>query len=309
MVRTSGSGTPSSCRGSSLSTARPTCALVGALATVRSRGRSADGSGGRRAAPKAQGVLFRLRVFCSVRRSERALRRLFSVCCDLAGAPAAASATVRPWGQCAGRSGLRSLRHGFGRALACCRGPYQWVVQCELRGDCFSVRSEIVRRSGRCLGYSTAVGSMCRSLQSTLFAARLWARIGLLPWSVSVGPGRPRRVVARPALPHGRRVLPSVPRLQYGPGDAGLMAREVAARRLRRKGCCSAFVYSVPCASWCELCGDCFSARRQFAGAPAAASATVRPWGRCVGCSGLRSSRHSLGRARACCGGSCPCVR
>ena len=48
-----------------------------AQATVWFRGRGADGSGSCCAAPKAQGVLFRVRVFCSVRLLVRAVRRPF----------------------------------------------------------------------------------------------------------------------------------------------------------------------------------------------------------------------------------------
>ena len=204
MVRISWSGSPSSCRGSSCPSAWPARAPVGAQATVRSRGRGADGSGSRRAAPKAQGVLFRVRVFCSVRLLVRAVRRLF-----------------------------------FGSPPIC-------------------------RRPGRCLGYSTAVGTLCGLLRSPLFAAQPWACKGLLRRVVSVRPVGPHRVVARPGPPRGRRVFPSAPWLQYGSGDAALMARAVAVWRLRCRRFCSAFVYSVPCAVKCELCGDCFRPAANF---------------------------------------------
>ena len=206
-------------------------------------------------------------------------------------------------------------------------------------------------------------------LRSPLFAAQLRARKGLLPWSVPVGPVRPRRVVAHPCPPRGRRVLSSVPWLQYGPGDAALMALAVAARLPRRRGCCSAFAYSVLCVVRSEHCDVCFRfavilpaprplPRLQYGrgdnvpvapvsalcgtalGAhwlaavvrisglfsascaatvfrsvaklldvPAAALATVRPWGQCAGRSSLRSSRLGFGRGLACCRGPYQLVR
>ena len=119
--RVRASGRSSSRRGSSRSAAWPARVPVGALATVRFRGRGADGSGSCRVAPKVQEVLFRVRVFCSVRCQVRAVRRLFSACRQFSGAPAAALATVRPSGRCVGCSGLRDSQHSLGRARACCR--------------------------------------------------------------------------------------------------------------------------------------------------------------------------------------------